>query len=146
MRRILGLVGVVALLAGACGSDSDDNGGSAEDGTRTIEVAMRDIAFEPETLAVARGETVRFVFENEGKLPHDAFIGDAAAQADHEEEMRAQDEAGGHDHDHGGMGITVDPGARGELTRRFDDSGEVLIGCHQVGHYEAGMVIKVTVS
>ena len=32
---------------------------------------------------------MRFVFENTGKVDHDAVIGDAAAQTEHEREMRA---------------------------------------------------------
>ena len=150
MRRMLALVGALALLAGACGSDSDDAGSdAADDGARTVEVTMRDIEFDPESIAVQRGETIRFVFENEGKLPHDAFIGDAAAQAEHEEEVRAAEgEDGGHGHAPGDIasGIVVDPGARGELTHRFDQAGELLIGCHEPGHYEAGMRGVIAVS
>ena len=150
MRRMLAVMGALALLAGACGSDSDDTGGSAGDGPRTVEIAMRDIEFEPGEVAVAKGETVRFVFENEGKLAHDAFVGDRAAQDEHETEMREAEEAGEAEHGHEAEaeagGISVDPGKRGELTHRFDETGEVLIGCHEPGHYEAGMVVKVTVS
>ncbi len=73
----------VALLAAACGGDdceADADLSSAGDGERTVQVDMVDTAFEPDTLDVDRGETVRFDFTNTGALPHDAFIGDAAAQ------------------------------------------------------------------
>lgn len=151
MRRILALVAALTLLGGACGGGSDDEGGGAAagDGARTVEITMRDIAFDPAELTVARGEEVRFVFENEGKLVHDAFIGDEAAQEEHEREAREADASGGgggHGHDEGaGSGITVDPGKRGELTHRFDQAGEVFIGCHEPGHYPA-MRITVSVS
>lgn len=150
MRRILALVAALTLLGGACGGGSDDDGGGAAgDGTRTVGITMRDIAFDPAELTVRTGEEVRFVFENEGKLVHDAFIGDEAAQGEHEKEMREADAAGGgggHGHDAGaGSGITVDPGKRGELTHRFDRAGEVFIGCHEPGHYPA-MRITVTVA
>ena len=43
-------------------------------------------------------------------------------------------------------GITVEPGERGETTHTFgDEAGEVLIGCHQPGHYEGGMVATIDV-
>lgn len=150
MRRILALLGAFALLAGACGSDSDDGGEAAGDAGRTVEVTMRDIAFEPSEIAVERGETVRFVFENEGKLVHDAFFGDAAEQDDHEKEVReaeASGEGGGHGHGDGGedKGLIVDPGKKGELTQRFEEAGELFIGCHEPGHYPT-MRIKVTVT
>jgi uncharacterized cupredoxin-like copper-binding protein len=85
------------------------------------------------------------VFHNRGKLSHDAFIGDAQAQADHEREMRQSD-----DDTHGmhgdGKGITVDPGKTGTLTFTFDRTGTIEIGCHQPGHYAAGMKVAVTVA
>ena len=152
MRRILALVATLALLGGACGGGSGDDGdtGASRNGTRTVEVTMRDIAFDPSELTVRKGEEVRFVFENEGKLVHDAFLGDEAAQGEHEKEMGTAD-AAGEEGGHGGHaasaagGITVDPGKRGELTHRFDSAGELFIGCHEPGHYPA-MRIKVTVA
>lgn len=37
-------------------------------------------------------------------------------------------------------------GVAGELIYTFDDAGEMLIGCHQLAHYEAGMLVTVDVS
>jgi uncharacterized cupredoxin-like copper-binding protein len=139
---------LAGLALVACGDD--DTTASSDDGTRTIEIEMTDIAFEPETVEVAEGETVRFVFTNSGAVVHDAVIGDEQAQADHEAEMREEDE----DEGHGGGGhgededdaLTVEPGETGELTHTFDEAGETFIGCHQPGHYEAGMVVTVDVT
>jgi len=39
--------------------------------------------------------------------------------------------------------VTVSPGRRAEMRHRFDEAGPVLLGCHQPGHWEAGM--KATV-
>ncbi len=44
-----------------------------------------------------------------------------------------------------GDGITVDPDESGELTYTFDQLGTIEIGCHQPGHYDAGMRVTVTV-
>lgn len=160
MHRTLRLVIVVpalTLLAAACGSTDDNATGTvATDGAtpRTVEIEMRDIAFAPESVDVEKGEAVRFVFTNTGEVAHDAFIGDEAAQTDHEMKMNdaGDDEMGG-DAGHGGSGsddegtaITVDPGETGELTHTFENAAEVLIGCHQPGHYDAGMKLTVDVS
>ena len=51
-----------------------------------------------EALTVKAGETVTFVFHNAGKIRHDAFLGDEAAQAEHEKKMREQAGMGGHGH------------------------------------------------
>lgn len=42
--------------------------------------------------------------------------------------------------------VEVRPGETGELTVTFDKPGDVVIGCHQPGHYEAGMRATVAVS
>ncbi len=163
--RILALALVcVGLLAfTACGDSSDGvdaepaatpanteagtEAGSAagESGTRTIEIDMRDIAFDPAQVDVSLGETVRFVFANSGAVPHDAFIGDAAAQTDHEMQMQGAD---GADHmsessGSGDDGVTVEPGGRGEIVHTFAAGEELIIGCHQPGHYDAGMRISI---
>ena len=146
MKRILILAAIVALVAAACGGDDDSS--ADDDGTRTVEIDMVDTAFEPDELQVTEGETIRFVFANTGEVDHDAFVGDADAQADHEAEMRdAEDEGHGGGHgDESEDAITVEPGDTGELTYTFDDTGTMQIGCHQPGHYEDGMKIDVEVA
>lgn len=134
---------IVALLAAACGADDDGGVTTGAGNEKTVDVEMVDIAFKPETLRVNKGDTVTFRFTNSGKAPHDAFIGDAAAQKDHEEEM--SESSGGHHGSETGDAITVDPGDTGRLTYTFDESGKIEIGCHQPGHYEAGMKIDIKV-
>ena len=144
MQRVLtfATVGVLSLLAAACGGDHDSHGGSSDaEATRTIDVTMKEFAYEPASVSVKAGETVKFVFRNEGQTLHDAFIGDEAAQAEHEREMR---EVKKHKEDHA---INVIPGKTGELVHTFEKAGEALIiGCHETGHYAAGMKLTVTVS
>ena len=135
------LAGLLVVTVAACGGD-DGTGSDGADASRTIEVDMVDIAFEPSDIEVGAGETVRFVFTNTGDIPHDAFVGDADAQAEHAADM-ADEHGGGHGDDDSDA-ITVEPGERGEITRAFaaEDDG-LLIGCHQPGHYDAGMVTTI---
>lgn len=152
---LVALVAPLALLA-ACGGDSaDDNtgdgGGTAPAaGARTVDVVMDDIVFRPDTISVAAGETITFRFTNAGAITHDAFLGDAAEQAEHEAEMAEMDGMHGmHGTDshaeHLGNAITVQPGDTQTFTHTFA-AGEVLeIGCHQPGHYAAGMKITLQV-
>jgi uncharacterized cupredoxin-like copper-binding protein len=148
-RIFIAFIAFVApvLVTAACGGG---NGGhNATSAGQTVDVNMVDVAFQPTTFTAKPGERVRFVFHNRGKTPHDAFVGDTAAQADHEMAMRdSNNRSGGHDmHGGGGTdGITVDPGKTGELTYTFDRTGTVEIGCHQPGHYAAGMKLAVTVA
>jgi len=150
--RVILAVSALTLLAAACGSSDNGAVGTVptSGGTpRTVEIEMRDIAYVPTSVDVKRGETVRFVFTNKGAVAHDAFIGDVTAQDDHEMEMRDMSSTSMADHGASGggsNGITVEPGATGELTHTFDGASEVLIGCHQTGHYEAGMKLALNIS
>jgi len=142
------------LVAAACGEDNEGSmtGSStpiAGKADRSIDIRMVDNAYEPKSLTVKAGETVRFIFANVSEVDHDAFIGDTAAQADHEDEMRAADESsddrsmGSRDE---GNGITLGSGEGADLTYTFAEPGTVEIGCHEPGHYDSGMKVAVTVS
>lgn len=155
LSRPVLLAATVVLTASlaACGSDrtGDTNAVSSAAGDggepRVVEVTMADIRFEPGTIEVQRGETIRFRFTNDGAIPHDAFVGTAAEQDDHEAEMAAAAEQGEGGHDHGGdmNAVTVQPGDTQTITHTFDEAGELEIGCHQPGHYDAGMKVSITV-
>ena len=148
--RLLLTVAAVGLIVSACG-DSEQGSAADESGgaNRRVKVRMVDIAFEPKEISVREGQTVTFTFENVGKLPHDAFVGDEAAQAEHEQEMRAADgeeKAGGHGgHGNDESAVTVEPGKSADLTYTFRNPGQIVIGCHQAGHYAAGMKVLVNV-
>ncbi len=143
MRRVMFLLAVpVLVVLAACGSSDEPSSTAGPDDARVIELEMRDVAFAPTQVDVRAGEKVRFVFRNTGQVTHDAFIGDQAAQDEHEKEMR-----GGHgDHGKGSDAVTVKPGKTAELTHTFARPGQTLIGCHQPGHYTGGMKVTVNVA
>jgi uncharacterized cupredoxin-like copper-binding protein len=137
--RRLAAVLLLAVLA-ACGS-SDGSTGAAPTDARTVELEMRDIAFSPTSVDVRVGEKVRFLFKNTGGVTHDAFLGDQAAQDAHEKDMRS-----GHDHMTMANAVSVKPGKTASLTYTFAKAGQVVIGCHQPGHYTGGMKAIVNVA
>jgi len=147
-RRALGLAAAMMLVGAACGGGSHDgmSHGSAE-GTgsiRMVDVTMRDIMFDPPAVTVKDGETVTFVFHNAGKMRHDAFLGDEAAQMEHDKKMgMGSGSMGGHQDDDA---ITVEPGSSGSITHTFKAGDALLIGCHEVGHYAAGMKLAIVVT
>jgi uncharacterized cupredoxin-like copper-binding protein len=129
------------VVAGASGLDTGGHGADAD--ARTVEVSMTDeLRFEPDTITVTPGETVRFVVTNTGQSVHEFLIGDEAAQAEFAEEM-----AGGEMDHETDAGVSVDPGQTETFDYTFSDTGEVILaGCHEPGHYEAGMVATIEVS
>ena len=142
MRKILLAVALVSLLT-ACGSDPALQ---LADGRRVVRIGMADNEYSVRTLNVRAGTTVRFSFDNTGKVDHEAVLGDARAQAEHEQEMGA---GGGAMEDMGmeADAIRVSPGRSGALTRRFEESDDgLIVGCHEPGHYRDGMRLQVKVN
>lgn len=152
MKRAFALVTASAVLFVACGSDGDDAAGTNGDESRTIEVAMTDMAYTPNQIDATPGETVTFVFRNDGSVRHEAVFGDLAEQEAHHAEMA---EMGG-THDDMDMGsmphdqmtelhsVIVEPGESVEVIHTFDDEA-TMIGCHEPGHWEAGMKLTINV-
>lgn len=133
---------VVALAACSAPSPSEVASPSADESPRVIAVTMTDaLRFEPDAFAVSPGETIRFEVANAGQIRHEFYIGDADDQAAHEAEMI---EMGGMAHDEPN-GISVEPGGSKVLDYTFDAPGTLLIGCHEPGHYDAGMMATVEV-
>ncbi|MFJ4066362.1 plastocyanin/azurin family copper-binding protein [Pseudomonas sp. NPDC089996] len=161
---IAAALAVVSLpsLAGDAKTFAFGEPAQAAKATRTVEVVLKDIAFEPASLQVKAGETVRFVLVNEGKLPHEFNLGDKAMHAEHQKEMiamqgklynaAAQHEGmdhsqmghGTHGHDAGNT-VLVLPGQRAELTWTFSKSAPIEFACNVPGHYQAGMVGTLTI-
>jgi uncharacterized cupredoxin-like copper-binding protein len=131
------VLALAAIAAAGCGGSGPSRSASA---SQTVVITMRDIAFTPDRVTVPPDRPVRFVFNNTGKLAHEAFIGDDQAQMDHE--MGMSSSMGGMAH--GPDAITVQAGQTGTLTHTFGASDRLLIGCHEPGHYAAGMKVAVT--
>jgi len=197
MRRSTGALVVTAIVLGGaaagCGSHDGSSGHDGEGASatttpagRTIAVTMTDNAFQPTSFRVAKGETVTFTFTNDGKVTHEAVLGDEAAQMDHHRQMTgttgtmdhhaattgttgdvdhhaAMADGGDADHHrksdstapsgsghaggamHDDDAVTVEPGRSGSITHTFSESGTYIIGCHEPGHWEAGMKATVEV-
>ena len=156
MKRALALILASAVTLAACGGDGESEpvAGSA-DSPRTIEVTMTDMAFTPSELDVTAGETVNFVFRNEGAVRHEAVFGTLAEQEAHHTEMA--ENGGAHDGVEGDTmphdeemtelhSVVVEPGNAIELTHTFGTAGELLVGCHEPGHWEAGMKMDIDVA
>jgi len=110
--------------------------------SRTIEVEVNDeMRFVPSAVAVKRGETIRFVVKNSGRLKHELVLGSIAELKEHAEMMRRYPEMVHADPNQ----VAVEPGQSGELVWQFTRAGKVDFACLQPGHFEAGMKGRVTV-
>lgn len=110
--------------------------------TRTINVEMSDqMRFVPAEITVKRGETVKFVIKNSGKVLHEMVLGTMPHLQAHHEQMK---KFPGMEHDEPHQ-AHVDSGKKGEIVWQFTKAGEFNYGCLIPGHFEAGMIGKVTV-
>jgi len=143
----------------------------AADADRTVEITLGDMYYEPDSVQVKAGETVRFVLKNEGALLHEFSLGNAAMHAEHQKHMLAMQQMGmltptsmQHDmskmdhsqHDMSGMQhgkmthddpntVMLEPGQSAELTWTFAQATGLEFACNIPGHYQAGMVGSVEV-
>jgi uncharacterized cupredoxin-like copper-binding protein len=111
--------------------------------TRGIQVEMNDtMRFKPANIEVKRGETIRFIVRNTGKLKHEMVLGTIKELKEHAELMRKFPEMEHADPNQ----VSVEPGMSGELIWQFSKAGTFDFACLVPGHFEAGMVGKVRVS
>lgn len=132
--------------------------GNPDEVDRTVQVALEDVYFEPESINVEAGETVRFILTNNGELVHEFNIGTPQMHAAHQEEMQMMVDHGVLEADkinHEMMKMEMEDGT----TMEHDDPNSVLLGpngtaeivwtfaktmtlefaCNVPGHYDAGM-------
>ena len=110
--------------------------------TRTIRLDMSDaMRFSPADITVKRGETVKLVATNKGQVLHEMVLGTSDELKKHAEMMKKHP---GMEHDEPHM-AHVKPGKSGEIVWQFTKAGEFQFACLIPGHFEAGMVGKVTV-
>lgn len=154
----------MSATAFAAGAHSGGHGGgSGEPGkasevSRTINVEMHDNYYEPESIEVNPGETVRFVIENKGNLVHEFNIGTPDMHEAHQEEMMMMVEHGviqggklnqnmmnmdmgngktmKHDDPNS---VLLEPGQSKEVVWKFTEKGDIEFACNVPGHYQAGM-------
>lgn len=167
--RVLASLAAIAVLslAAACGSSDTASPASTSaatespsgpagygfgapadpaDATSTVDVRITGtaMAYDPATVQTSAGATVKFVFVNDSDTQHEFVLGDEETQAAHDEEMKAHAM-------HGPMadepnGFLVAPHTTKTLAWKFTEPGDVVYGCHVVGHYAAGMRGTVQVS
>ncbi|TDR94156.1 cupredoxin domain-containing protein [Enterovirga rhinocerotis] len=120
--------------------------GDAKGRARIVPVTMKEqadgsMAFFPASLTVRRGEQVRFVLTNPGKVDHEFVLDSIEGNARHKA-MMAESPDMAHDDPNAKR---LAPGESHGLVWRFTKAGTFEYACLLPGHYEAGMKGTVTV-
>ena len=118
-------------------------GGNANAVIRTIAVSMSDtMRFSPEKVDVKQGQTVKFVLRNDGRVLHEFVIGTKKNLDEHAALMVRFPTM---EHEEPYM-AHVKPGQTGTIIWTFNKAGSFDFACLIAGHYQAGMVGKITVA
>jgi uncharacterized cupredoxin-like copper-binding protein len=148
VAALISLTSTVAFAAGKHGGghghgDEIGEPGIASKATRTVKVDMTDgMRFNPSSIEVKQGETVRFIVTNSGRLKHELVLGTEKELREHYEVMKKNPEM---EHADPNM-VTLAGGKTGEIVWQFTRAGKVDFACLQPGHYDAGMKGAVNVS
>ena len=138
--------------------------GKLSDVSRTIKVKMYDNYYEPSFFNIKAGETIKFEVENFGELVHEFNIANALMHMQHQPEMEKMveneilfsdyidkkkmkkmaklDKSMGHSHSNS---VLLAPNEKGSLIWKFHNITNIEIACNVPGHYQAGMIAKVTI-
>lgn len=152
LAPILTAIAIATISAGAFAS-GEHAGGHDESGigkagvlakvSRTITVEMSDsMRYTPSDIQVKKGETIRFMVKNSGKVKHEMSLGTDKELKQHLEQMKKFPDM---EHDEPSK-IMLAPGKQGEIIWQFTKAGQVNFACLMPGHYEAGMKGQVKVA
>ena len=137
--------------------------GKSEEINRVIKVKMHDNYYEPNSFEIKKGETIKFEVENVGELVHEFNIANAMMHKKHQPEMLRMveneilladsidkekmkklakiDKSMGHSHSNS---VLLVPSEKGSIIWKFDNAVNIEIACNVPGHYDVGMIAKVT--
>lgn len=160
MKKLIGLIATITITAPMLSLAHDNHAnkkadvvkmeqkewgiaGDAKSVKRTIKISMSDtMRFKPDKFEVKQGETVKIVIKNEGKMLHEMVIGTKKELNEHAALMLKFPNM---EHEEPYM-AHVPVGKSGEIIWTFNRAGEFDFACLVAGHYQAGMVGKITVA
>ena len=137
--------------------------GKSSEIDRIIEIKMYDNYFEPKEIKIKKNETVRFLITNYGELVHEFNIATREMHLNHQDEMMKMMEYGillgdkidkqkmkelskkdhslAHSHKNS---LLLEPNQSGELIWKFSKDIVLEAACNVPGHYDSGMITKIT--
>ena len=109
---------------------------------RIINITMNDqMKFQPENISIKKGETIKFVVKNVGKVDHEIVMGSPEELKEHAEMMKQMP---GMKHADANQ-LVLAPNKSGSMMWKFLSAGIIEYACLQPGHNEAGMNGKITI-
>ncbi len=159
MKHALIAAALIAAFPGAAVAAGNHAGGHGEAGMmaigkpgaaaevkRTVTITMMEneegMVFEPSSLAIEEGETVRLKFVNKGELDHEFVMDVHEGIIEHKALMEKFPEMEHADPN----SIKLAPGKTGEIIWTFAKAGDFGFACLIPGHYDSGMKGQISVT
>jgi uncharacterized cupredoxin-like copper-binding protein len=133
-RRVAVAVAGVSLFAlAACSGGAGGASGGGAAGGNTVAVTTNNYKFQTNTTTYASGQPIKFDVRNSDTVAHEFLIMPKG------EKDPAKKLAGVLEND-------LPAGKSASVSFTFPAKGDYEIACHIPGHYEAGMVLPISVS
>ena len=163
MKKFILLFMLVSNISIAESMNMIGEKGKTEEVDRVIEVKMYDTFYEPNEFKIKKNDTIKFIVHNYGELVHEFNIATKEMHLKHQSEMMKmveneilladtinkkkmkelskKDHAMSHTH---ANSVLLEPNKSEEIIWKFNTSAELEAACNVPGHYEAGMIAKIS--
>ncbi|MDA7750382.1 cupredoxin domain-containing protein [Candidatus Pelagibacter sp.] len=166
--RLIKIIFILSFINSFAYADKDmkiGSKGNLKDVNRVVKVVMYDNYYEPSSLKIKAGETIKFELVNAGELVHEFNIANKMMHMKHQPQMEKMveneilfvdsidknkmkkmakiDKSMGHSHSNS---VLLEPKQKGDIIWKFDNAINIEIACNVPGHYQVGMIAKVDIN
>ena len=166
--RLIKIIFILSFISSFAYADKDmkiGSKGNLNDVNRVVKVFMYDNYYEPSSLKIKAGETIKFELVNAGELVHEFNIANKMMHMKHQPQMEKMveneilfadsidknkmkkmakiDKSMGHSHSNS---VLLEPKQKGDIIWKFDNAINIEIACNVPGHYQVGMIAKVDIN
>ena len=163
MKKILLLFILIPSISIAASMNMIGEKGNSADVSKVITVKMYDNYYEPSKFEIKKNQTIKFIVYNYGEFVHEFNIATKKMHLKHQPEMMKmveneillanridkkkmkelskKDHSMSHTHSNS---VLLEPNQRGEIIWKFNTDAELEAACNVPGHYQSGMIAKIT--
>ena len=163
MKKILLLFILIPSISIAASMNMIGEKGNSADVSKVITVKMYDNYYEPNKFEIKKNQTIKFIVYNYGEFVHEFNIATKKMHLKHQPEMMKmveneillanridkkkmkelskKDHSMSHSHSNS---VLLEPNQRGEIIWKFNTDAELEAACNVPGHYQSGMIAKIT--
>ena len=163
MKKILLLFILIPSISIAASMNMIGEKGNSADVSKVITVKMYDNYYEPSKFEIKKNQTIKFIVYNYGEFVHEFNIATKKMHLKHQPEMMKmveneillanridkkkmkelskKDHSMSHSHSNS---VLLEPNQRGEIIWKFNTDAELEAACNVPGHYQSGMIAKIS--